>query len=438
MQDYFYKLSDRLMETLIPNEVMYCKYEGETSDFVRFNHNKIRQAGNVIQQSLTINLIFNNRQASAQYELSGQIESDIVQLNNIINLLREQIGQLQEDPFINFSDKTINTETIHENDLPDPGDMVDQITSYANGLDMVGILANGTIYSGFSNSLGQRNWHSSKTFNFDWSSYHDKDKAVKKSYAGFHWDKTVLQTIFDDLSIQLDTIKRKSVKIEPGLYRVYLAPAALNEILGMMSWGGFGLKSHRTSQTPLLKMITEDKLLSASVNLSEENNRGLSPCFTNEGFILSENTNLISAGKYHDTLANARSAKEYQQSVNSLAESPVSLDMSAGKIQTNDLLNQIDTGIYINNLWYCNFSDRNNCKITGMTRFACYWVENGEIQAPVNVMRFDDSVFNILGSNLSGLTREKHMLFDPGTYDQRSTSSSNLPGAVVDDFALTL
>ena len=112
--------------------------------------------------------------------------------------------------------------------------------------------------------------------------------------------------------------------------------------------------------------------------------------------------------------------------------------MSAGNIKNSELLSTLDTGIYINNLWYCNFSDHNNCKITGMTRFACYWVDKGEIQAPVNVMRFDDSIYNILGSNLAGLSVEKELLFDPGTYQKRSTSSTSLPGAIVDNFRLTL
>ena len=47
----------------------------------------------------------------------------------------------------------------------------------------------------------------------------------------------------------------------------------------------------------------------------------------------------------------------------------------------------LDTGIYVGNLWYLNFSDRPACRITGMTRFASFWVEHGKIVAPVNVMR---------------------------------------------------
>ena len=73
-----------------------------------------------------------------------------------------------------------------------------------------------------------------------------------------------------------------------------------------------------------------------------------------------------------------------------------------------------------------------------MTRFATYWIENGRIQAPLNVMRFDETVYRALGENLVGLTSEREMILDPQTYSGRSTSSSRLPGALVDDFTLTL
>ncbi len=53
-------------------------------------------------------------------------------------------------------------------------------------------------------------------------------------------------------------------------------------------------------------------------------------------------------------------------------------------------------------------------------------------------MRFDETVYRMLGENLVGLTAEREMILDPSTYSQRSTDSARLPGALVDDFTLTL
>ena len=74
----------------------------------------------------------------------------------------------------------------------------------------------------------------------------------------------------------------------------------------------------------------------------------------------------------------------------------------------------------------------------GMTRFGTYWVEGGELIAPVSVMRFDDSLYHLFGDRLVGLTRERDLLLSAETYGGRSSESCLLPGALVDGLTLTL
>jgi predicted Zn-dependent protease len=73
-----------------------------------------------------------------------------------------------------------------------------------------------------------------------------------------------------------------------------------------------------------------------------------------------------------------------------------------------------------------------------MTRFATFWVENGKIVAPVDVLRFDDTVYRLLGENLEDLTRETEFILDAGTYQSRQLASVRLPGALVKEMAFTL
>ena len=119
-------------------------------------------------------------------------------------------------------------------------------------------------------------------------------------------------------------------------------------------------------------------------------------------------------------------------------EEPLSLDMAPGHLATAEALPALGTGVYVGNLWYLNYSDRNACRLTGMTRFATFWVEDGAIVAPLNVMRFDDSIFRMLGSNLLGLTAERELILDPSTYEARSVASARLPGALIEDLRFTL
>lgn len=73
-----------------------------------------------------------------------------------------------------------------------------------------------------------------------------------------------------------------------------------------------------------------------------------------------------------------------------------------------------------------------------MTRFATFWVEGGRIAAPVAPMRFDDSIYRMLGENLVDFTRERQLLLDASTYGERSTASARLPGALLRGLRFTL
>ena len=91
--------------------------------------------------------------------------------------------------------------------------------------DLVGILASGEQFSGFANSLGQRNWHSSHSFNFDWSFYHQADKAVKMAYAGFAWEPEVFARKVDLAARQLEVLRRPPRTVPPARNRpAYYSP----------------------------------------------------------------------------------------------------------------------------------------------------------------------------------------------------------------------
>ena len=114
------------------------------------------------------------------------------------------------------------------------------------------------------------------------------------------------------------------------------------------------------------------------------------------------------------------------------------LRVDAGDLPAADVPASLGTGLYIGNLWYLNYADRNDCRITGMTRFGTFWVENGELVAPVNVMRFDDSLYRLLGDRLERLTSERELMMSASSYGGRSTASSLLPGLLVRAIDLAL
>jgi predicted Zn-dependent protease len=439
-QSYFKTLSQRLIAALQPSEVLTLFVEAEQSDFIRFNQAKVRQAGTVKQGMLLLDLIDGQRHAPGRYTLSGDIDEDAARGLALLDELRQTLPFLPEDPHLLYATEVRSTERVGSSDLPDAAVMVDSILDAGAGLDLVGILASGPVMRGFANSLGQFNWFESSSFNFDWSLYHQADKAVKCGYADTRWDDALLRRKMGEGAEQLEVMKRAPRKIEPGSYRAYLAPAALNEIMGMLSWGGFGLKEQKTKRSPLLRAVEGRASLDSRFSLSENVAGGIAPGFGCSGFLRPDSVSLFTGGALVDSLVSPRSAKEYGVATNGAgpSEMPDSLDLEGGDCASDQLLHDLGTGIWINNLWYLNYSDRSSCRITGMTRFATFWVEDGEIIAPIDVMRFDDTLYRMMGEGLVGLTKERELIMDPGTYGGRSTSSARLPGALIADFVLTL
>jgi predicted Zn-dependent protease len=441
MQDYFYTLADFIGSNLLKDEIYLCEFSGEQSDFIRFNHGQVRQPGSVEQYYLELDLIRGNRHAIGQLTLSSQLSLDQDRLVTLLANLRDQLPHIPADPYLLYATEVQSTESIGRNDLPETPMVLADIIDTVQHTDFVGFYASGGTFTGFANSFGQRNWHSRYSFNLDWSLYYEKDKAVKSAYAGFNWEKVQLQNKFSNALTQLEILKYQPRVIQPGQYRVYLAPTALYEILQLLCWDGFGLKAQRTKETPLLRMFAEPKqTFHASVTLRENTTEGLSPIFQNQGFIKPNQVTLIQQGTYHSALVSPRSAKEYGITTNGAndGESPTSLDLAAGDFPQLNIVEALDTGIYINNLWYLNYSDRAAGRMTGMTRFATFWVEQGEIIAPLNVMRFDETVYHLLGSQLIALTAEREFIIKTDTYEKRSDHSARLPGALIAAVSFTL
>ena len=435
---WFNELADATTQIAAGGEVVLVSIDAEQSDFVRFNGGRVRQPGSVTQRTARICLIDRDRQAIADFVLHGD-DGDRERMRSAAKEARGLLVDVPPDPHILYSTTVRSSSSQRSGHWPEATRLVSSIVDQAQSLDLVGILSAGTLYRGFANSLGQRNWHAVDSFNFDWSLHDRADKAVKARYAGFEWDPAIFATKLQDSVQQLDLVKRSSRRIDPGEYRAYLAPQAVDEIIGLIGWGGFSAHAMKTKWSPLLRMEQAERL-SERITMVENTLAGMAPPFQDGGFTKPDQIPLISHGALDALLVSPRTAMEFNLTTNGAgaSEMPESLDLQAGSLALTDVLGQLDTGVYINNLWYLNYSDRSAARMTGMTRFASFWVERGRIVAPIDVMRFDDTLYRMFGANLIDLTRERELLLDPSTYDARSTSSARLPGMLLKALRFTL
>ena len=153
MKDLFYTLADYLQSELRSDELFTLHASAERSSFVRFNHGKVRQPGSVVQYTITLRLIEGGRHSKISMSLCGDIATDKRRLSRSLADLREQLPLLPVDPHLLINTTVQSSEVTEDDELPEAAQMVDSILREGEGTDLVGILASGSIYSGFANSF---------------------------------------------------------------------------------------------------------------------------------------------------------------------------------------------------------------------------------------------------------------------------------------------
>ena len=415
-------------------------FNAEASDFLRFNRAALRQATHVLQAQATLGVVRGARRAEASLVLSGDLAHDTRRLRDERARLARDLDVIADDPYLLLPAAASLSTREDAGALPSAQTVIDAVHEHAAALDFVGFYAGGPVVRAYADSLGSRHWHRVESFHFGWCVYRSADKAVKTAYAGTHWDDAVFAARVREAATRACLLQRPPRRLQPGAYRAAFSPAAMSELLGALAWSGFSLKARRTGVSSLMQLAHGDARLHASLHLHEATAEGIAPAFTDDGFVKPASVTLIEGGCAIGTLNSPRSAREYFEAANGASpeELPEALSLGPGTLPHDQLLATLGTGLYVSNLWYLNYSDRQACRMTGMTRFACFWVEDGELAAPLDVMRFDDSFLRLFGQGLVGLTDRAELVPDTDTYQSRRLASITTPAAVVEGWRLTL
>ncbi|MCH9674790.1 MAG: TldD/PmbA family protein [Gammaproteobacteria bacterium] len=439
MREYFEAVVACLNRECGSSEFFVCDFAGESSEFVRLNGGRVVQSGEVVQRYLSIDWIVGRRHAKSTLPLQGNLGVDGPALAEAVHRLRALCAEVEEDPWLTYAlDGRSSVSVDTPNDVGTARAMLDVLERC--GQPVVGIWAAGQIFRGFGNATGQLNWHETHSFNFDWSLHRGPQQAVKSGYAGMNWDAEQLRARLEKTAEQAASMNKAPLTLARGHYAVYLAPAAVDEIVSLLGWGGFSARAHQTKSSPLVGMSDAGRTLSELVTLTEDIEAGVAPNFDTSGYQRPSRTVLVRDGEYVESLVSPRSAQEFGIETNGAGadESPLSLAMAPGALDADRALEALGTGLFVSHLWYLNYSDRAMARATGMTRFATFWVENGTISRVVEPMRFDETIYNLLGDELVALTDTQELILDPSTYGGRSVRSARVPGALVGRMALTL
>lgn len=434
------KMANQLFALLQPGESLGLGYHGEKSRFLRFSQSRVRQATEVAQQSLSLSFQKNRREVKYQLTIGHDDQVTMSELKQTLEHLRLEASKLPEDPYFIAHQNHGSSESIHQARLPEVEHLLDLIRRELSDDDLAGIYCDGPLLSGQMNSLGLDHWFESSSFFFDYSLFAG-EKASKGGYAGQDWDDQAFLNGVKQARHFLELLKRPAVDVRPGRYRTYLAPAAAHELVSILGWGGFSAGQIKRGQSALGKLYNEQKNLSPKLTLEENFSSGLVPSFNSLGELAPDCVPLIQEGRGVNMLVSSKSAAEYQDlSANGAGEHEGfrSLVIKPGELAPDQALQRLGTGLYLSNLHYLNYSDAPAGRVTGMTRYACFWVENGEIVGPIKDLRFDESLYHALGAGLIDLTTESEVFPNTSTYFSRDFGAMTTPGLLIEDFTFTL
>lgn len=439
-QNYFQQFGEKVFNSLMHDEVLSINLSAEDTLFSRYSRARVRQVTEVEQGYVSLNLIKGKKSINLNLKYTGIPEDDFHFAYQRIKEAREILKVMVDDPYLVIPENngTTKSEAVH-GELSGE-EMMDLVSDYAHHVDLAGLLTSGTVVRASINSKGQNHWFKTQSFSLDYSLYNPRQKAVKALYAGTTFDASALKHNIEASIQKLELLNRDVKKMERGAYRIYLAPSAIAELVSTLSWGGVSMSAHQRGHGSLKNLWKGESKLSTKFTLSENFEINLSPRFNEKGEVAPNKLPLIEKGEFRNFLTSTRTSNEFKVASNFATdwESLRSAEVAAGNLEEKDILKTIGEGLYISDLHYLNWSDRETARITGMTRYACFYVKDGELVSPIEDLRFDESYYHIFGEGLVDLTKENFIIPHTGSYFEREIGGMKVPGAVIADFKFTL
>lgn len=451
IQQHFRDYADRLFAALGPQENLILQLRGEDSLFLRWNRARIRQSTQVRQFEVNWTYQCDGRQLELSEQLTLDPEGDARRGLAQLARLKAQAAELEKSHQLAPLAEAESAVRVGELPVRDAAKIAAQIAAAAEGLDLIGFWCSGPMVRGVAHSKGLFLFEARDAFFFDYSVFTVSDagenKAVKGFFSETRWDEDgwaerwgrQLERQRENLAL----LRRPSRRLAPGKYRVYLAPSAVAALTDTLK-ESFGYLAYKHGHSALKDFVEGARRFSPRFSLTEDFTLGFAPRFNRFGEVPPERLPLIEAGAHRNLLVSGKTAREHGVASNGgedgfwETEAPRSFEIGAGELPTDEALAALGTGVWINEVHYTNFSDLKTARVTGMTRYACFWVEDGRIVEPIQDMRFDVSLYELLGDDLEALTRERQDFLDVGTYELRRWAGSRLPGVLARNFGFTL
>lgn len=206
---------------------------------------------------------------------------------------------------------------------------------------------------------------------------------------------------------------RDAREVEPAPWTVVLEPAAVAELVGLLSYCGFGAMAEQEGQSFMSGRLGE-RITGERITIADDAGdvRTLALPFDFEG-VPRRRVELIkdgvAAGVVHDSYTAGRagttSTGHALPAPNTHGPLATNLVMSPGRDTMADLIARTERGLLVTRFFYTNPLDPKRTLVTGMTRDGLYRIEDGEVTGAAKNLRITESVLEAF-ERVTGLTSE--------------------------------
>jgi PmbA protein len=196
----------------------------------------------------------------------------------------------------------------------------------------------------------------------------------------------------------------------PGTYDVILDPLVTGSLLGVYGYMGsaYNAMINLSAFTEKLgeTVGTEAVTIRDAPRPYSVNHRG----FDAEGVPVRE-TPFIEDGVLTSFFHNTSTAAHFRTATTGHAgivvPMPWNLEMAPGDATRDELIRDLDRGLYLTNTWYTRFQSYATGDFSTIPRDGMFLIENGDVTESWRGLRLSDNVLNILRS-IEAVSRERH------------------------------
>ena len=225
--------------------------------------------------------------------------------------------------------------------------------------------------------------------------------------------------------------------LDPGDYRVVLAPEAVADIMDFLTYVGFSAKAFGQGRSfmsgHLGESVMNDRVTIVDDALADF---AMGLTFDYEGQP-KQRVEMIDRGVAAATVTDSYWAAKTGlantghalPAPNAFGPMPLNVAMEPGEATMDELIGSVARGVYVTRFHYVNVEDPISVLLTGMTRDGTFLIENGKLTRPLKNLRFTQGAVEAL-AGCEGATSERKFV---GTEE----GACYVPGLLLAKFSFT-